>query len=95
VDDNDKLRVERARVKCPVGEICATGKLEIFNKYITTGKKFMAADPALSRVTKLVELTIAEDKSGTVHGPIDAVELSKDGTIRWHKRKDNCPESQN
>jgi hypothetical protein len=93
VDDNGKLRAERAPVKCPVGEICATGKLEIFKKYITAGKKFMVTDPPLSRVIKLVELTIAEDKSGTVHGPIDAVELLNDGTIQWRHKKSNCPEN--
>ena len=97
-----RLTIERPPVECPIGAICATGKLEVFNKYIGSAKEFMTADPAtteswgydLLRVMRLVDLTIAEDQSGSVHGPVDAVELMNDGTIRWRQKKDNCPDSQ-
>ena len=43
------------------------------------------------RLIRLIELTIAEDTSGTVGGPIDALELRRGGEVRWIARKDNCP----
>lgn len=39
-----------------------------------------------------VELTISYDKSGTVGGDVDALELWKDGTIHWIQRKQGCEE---
>jgi hypothetical protein len=100
---NGNLTIERPPVKCPIGTMCATGKLDVFNRYIASGKEFMTADHSsialwgyeLLRVMKLVDLTIAEDQSGTVHGPVDAIELMNDGTIHWRQKKDNCPDSQN
>lgn len=104
VFEDDKITIEHPLVNsCPIGTICATGKLDVFNKYIRT-TEFITTDAAaamksrnyeLLRVIKLVDLTIAEDRSGTVHGPVDAVELLNNGTVRWQQKKDNCPDSQN
>jgi hypothetical protein len=43
---------------------------------------------------RLADLTEAYDLSGTVGGPIDVLQLKKDGGIRWLARKNNCPEDQ-
>jgi hypothetical protein len=43
---------------------------------------------------RLADLTIAYDSSGTVGGRIDVIELTKDGSIRWLAKKDNCPANQ-
>ena len=43
---------------------------------------------------RYVDLTIAYDLSGLVGGPIDALEMRQDGSVRWFYRKANCPENQ-
>jgi hypothetical protein len=73
---------------------CAMGETEIALKYVSLGS-FMLDSDQLSRVTRLAELTVSEDKSGEVGGPIDAVEMSNDGTITWRQKKEVCPESRN
>jgi len=96
--DNNSVKVERHIQNCSVIP-CASGETDVFNKYIASGKGVMTEPPKvmasvgyeLLRVIKLVDLSIAEDKSGTIHGPIDALELSTNGTIRWHQKKCNCP----
>jgi hypothetical protein len=42
---------------------------------------------------RLADLTEAYDPSGTVGGPIDVVELKKNGGVHWIARKDNCPDT--
>jgi hypothetical protein len=42
-------------------------------------------------LVRLVDLTIAYDPSGTVGGPIDAVELWQNGSVHWVQRKEQCP----
>jgi len=80
---------------------CAWGHAETEDRYVRSGKDYMTAsaemlkqcgDPLL-RVVRLAELSITEDKSGALGGPIDALSLHKDGTIHWYKKKCNCPES--
>jgi hypothetical protein len=44
---------------------------------------------------RLADLTAAYDKSGTVGGQIDAVQLKSDGSIQWLAKKEYCPENQN
>ena len=39
---------------------------------------------------RLVELTIHHLKENDVGGPIDAAELSSNGSLRWYSRKPNC-----
>lgn len=45
----------------------------------------------IMRIVRLVDLTIAYDGSGTVGGPVDALELGRGGEVRWVQRKPNCP----
>jgi hypothetical protein len=98
--NNNSVKVERHIQNCTAAP-CASGETDVFNKYMSSGKEFMAASPKLIasvgyellRVIKLVDLSVAEDKTGTIHGPVDAVELSNNGTIRWHQKKCNCPEN--
>jgi hypothetical protein len=101
VFDNGNVKVEHpSNVDCTANP-CASGIVDVYNKYMTSGKEFMTASPKevaavgyeLLRVIKLVDLTIAEDKSETIGGTIDALEFSNNGTIRWHYKKDNCPEN--
>jgi hypothetical protein len=81
---------------------CADGMADVAGRYIESDTEFMTAYPTtikswgyeLLRVVRLVDLTIAYDPSGTVHGPIDALELLNDGTISWRRKKGNCPENQ-
>jgi hypothetical protein len=44
---------------------------------------------------RLADLTSAYDRSRTVGGNIDVLELDKNGHIRWLARKGNCPDSDN
>lgn len=48
-------------------------------------------DVDIERTMRLVELTIKLDDRKTVGGPIDAVQLSRGGDLRWYRRKANCP----
>jgi hypothetical protein len=87
-------------------EPCATGKTQVAGEFIrvtserarqekahfTASAKLLArASAATIRVVRLADLTIAYDNSGTVHEPIDGLELFNDGSIRWFSRKDDCP----
>jgi hypothetical protein len=82
---------------------CASGQDTVFLKYTQSGKDYLKASPAmlktygdgLLRVVKLAELTALEDTTGSVHGPIDALELKTDGTIVWYRKKKNCAQTSN
>ncbi len=39
-----------------------------------------------------VDFVLKNVRSGEIGGPVDAVELSSDGRIRWIQRKPNCPD---
>ena len=43
------------------------------------------------KTMRLVELTIAYHMGNDVGGKIDAIELFKNGGLRWVARKENCP----
>ncbi|MGD0892370.1 MAG: hypothetical protein ABR923_12645 [Terracidiphilus sp.] len=82
-------------MKCMAGvTICGIGKIEVVSEHLLQGP-FMSSSDQLSRLIKLVELTETEDKSGDVGGPIDALEMSNDGTITWKQKKEVCPKSKN
>jgi hypothetical protein len=54
-------------------------------------KSFRSDDLDIVKAIRLADLTIAfYSGPGAVGSPIDAVELRKDGTIRWFARKENC-----
>lgn len=80
---------------CTAGvTICGIGELGVVFEHLMPGP-FMPNSDQITRLTKLVELTEAEDKSGMIGGPIDALEMSKDGAITWKQRKKVCPDHQN
>lgn len=56
-------------------------------------KQFKTEDRDILWVIRLVDLTIAYDKSGTVGGKIDTLELRRGEGIRWYQRKPKCPAS--
>jgi hypothetical protein len=94
----------------PGAQICAGGLTEIAAEFCSETsvlaqreglKQWTISDSLLHRIDKpallpirIVDLTIAYDPKGVVGGKIDAIELRKDGGIRWLQRKDNCPENQ-
>jgi len=81
-------------IDCSSGaKVCSGGETDIVTKYTRFGPFMPDTDP-VSRVIKLVELTICEDKSGTVGGPVDALEMLNDGTINWKLKKEACLDSQ-
>lgn len=95
-----------ARIGCQSTQnICAIGRVDIAEELLAgkTERSRAAAvawssgDPSkfhdLRRVVRIIELTIQHDASGTVGGPIDAVQLNPDGSIEWYARKRNCPEN--
>jgi hypothetical protein len=53
-------------------------------------RTFQPKDLDIIRTIRLVDLTLAFHKGSDVGGKIDAVELSRDGKIRWFARKQNC-----
>lgn len=90
---------------CTTGP-CASGTTDIFTEFVR-GKTERAKKEArrsaplpkgMSRkmlhIIRLVELTIIYDTTHVVGGPIDAVELSGNGGIRWRQLKCNCPKNQ-
>lgn len=57
----------------------------------TGRRKHPAEDVGARLAIRYVELTILHDRTGTVGGAVDAIEMRKDGTIRWIQRKQSCP----
>jgi len=85
---------------------CASGKIDVTMEFIKLTsdrareeKKHFTVSPSvlarasfeMARAVRLVDLTITYDPTQTVGGPVDGLELFKDGSIRWFSRKDNCP----
>ncbi len=48
------------------------------------------ADYDLLKAMRYVALTIRYHIGGDVGGDLDAVEMDKDGSVRWYAKKDNC-----
>jgi hypothetical protein len=99
------LTAETMSVGCPKS-FCAIGEIEIFKEFIG-GTSQRAMDEArtwkppkrsrpenfdILKTMRFVELTISLH-GVDVGGPIDALQLNKDGTVRWFARKKNCPAS--
>ena len=92
--------------KCPWRDYCGIGHTEIvieFASLLSPRAKLEAVrwkpsrkdlDYNVAKMMRLVELT-EKYQTGppTVGGLVDAVQLSKDGTLRWLDRKANCPEN--
>ena len=90
-------------------KVCAGGPTEVAEKFCSgtaearnkSIREWVATKPFPKDIDtesilamRIAELTIERDKSGTVGGNVDAVELNKDG-VHWWQRKDNCPERSN
>jgi hypothetical protein len=84
---------------------CAAGTTDIFEEYISGKTERAAAERYdaspevirsvgrdMAKIIRLVDLAVAFDKSGTIGGKIDAVELSLGGGKRWLQRKEQCAE---
>jgi hypothetical protein len=56
-------------------------------------KGFSSDDRDMLWTMRMVELTIQYHKGGDVGGPVDAVQLNRDGSVRWYARKQNCQEN--
>jgi hypothetical protein len=82
---------------------CAVGETDVFTEYIV-GKTPRSANEKWSaspveRIVRLVELMGTYEQpnaSGIIEvgGPTDALELWKDGSIHWIRKKCNCPDNQ-
>src|SRR5271169_5084468 len=90
---------------------CAVGQTDIFAEY-AAGKTQRAktdfrtsklhqslpagTSPEMALIVRLVDLTATHDLTHTVGFPVDAVELSGNGRIRWVQghRKKACAEKQ-
>jgi hypothetical protein len=95
------------QVECPASTnyFCAQGRPEVAIEFSSgmsqrakdeartwTPPTVIKADQDILRTIRLIELTIKYVTDGSVGGPIDAAELSSNGTLRWYVRKPNCPE---
>lgn len=63
-----------------------------FKQFDSGSFRAISSDRALLRTVRFVDLAIAYDITGTIGGPIDAIEMGKDGSIYWFMRKTQCPE---
>lgn len=89
---------------CPDAPYCFLGEYEIAREFVNLAsdrakkeahkwkppKNSSPLDYDILKAMRLVELT-EQYGPADVGGPIDAVELDKDGTLRWFYNKKNCP----
>jgi len=82
---------------CPINVPCASGETDIFTEFgkrtSERAKAERLPDSPKLKVIRLVELTIAYDKTHNTGGPIDAVQLTPQGKIVWFQRKPSCPDN--
>jgi hypothetical protein len=101
----DPVRLENAQLAECIGDppirMCATGETAVFARFKTDGnpwkgeevvspRKGGKVDLETPRAIRFAELTAIHEQKKTVGGPIDALEVWKDGSIHWVKRKPNC-----
>lgn len=92
--------------KCLLNDFCFIGETEVVSEFLgltsdrakreaatwKPAKGFAPSDYDLLRTIRLVDLTITYHQGiKDVGGPIDAVQLNGDGSLRWFARKRNCP----
>ncbi|MGA9390873.1 MAG: hypothetical protein WBV69_10545 [Candidatus Sulfotelmatobacter sp.] len=89
-----------------MGYLSLSGQTEILNEFIGTGsarakieraitlkesKRWPIFDSDARMVIRLTELVIKYwNHPELAHGPVDAVEIDKGGSVRWIQRKPNC-----
>lgn len=91
--------------RVPIGPFCGIGETDVLAEFamLVTPRaqrensdwqqqrsSRTGMDDDAQRAIRLVDLTIAYDRTNGVGGPIDAAML-KDGKVKWLQRKDNCP----
>lgn len=74
-------------------DLCSLGQTDVISSHLNQKGLFEGPDQ-LNLAIGLVDLTEKEDTTGTVGGPIDALELLTDGKINWEQKKPGCPDSQ-
>lgn len=47
----------------------------------------------VQRVMRVAELTEKYQQGNSIGGPIDALQLNRNGVIQWHTRKQNCADN--
>jgi hypothetical protein len=61
-------------------------------QWVSIPERMNIKDRDMRRAMKFIDLTVAyHPKKELVGGDIDAVELTRDGKVRWISRKANCP----
>lgn len=90
---NGEFTIKHPDNTCSNGvDMCTSGEVATLSTY------FLNAPPdhgdQLSFALRLANLAADGDSTGTIHGPIDALELLADGSINWKQKKDGCPDSQ-
>jgi hypothetical protein len=93
---------------CPLQNFCAIGDAAAVPEFVIgtserSRTEFQNWKPAESgiapryydvrRAIRLAELTIKYQARSDIGGPIDALQLNRDGTIEWYSRKQNCQEN--
>jgi hypothetical protein len=82
--------------------LCAGGEVEIATQVCSEldSHKSVRKPPSKAAhgwaADEILPVSVAEtvadrDRSGDIHGPIDAIELTKAGKMRWLRKKSNCP----
>jgi hypothetical protein len=100
--DGHKIRTSTPPLPDCITQPCASGKIDIPMEFIKLTsrrarlekQRFIVPKSVsfeMAHAIRLVELTIANDKTHEVGGPVDGLELLENGSIRWFRRKDNCP----
>jgi hypothetical protein len=98
------LHYRGSTVSCPNNSFCPLGRIEIAMEFAnqTSRRAKLEAkrwrppkgakpdDYDILRTMRLVELTKKYYKGSDVGGPIDAVEMDRDGGVRWFALKPNC-----
>jgi hypothetical protein len=92
-------------IRCITDRICVSGQKELGMEFAqrdterakaeaktwtTIGDATSPQDYDIVRTIQLAQTIARYDTEGTIGGPIDAVQLNRDGTIRWYRRKQNC-----
>jgi hypothetical protein len=91
---------------CPLNGFCVIGRGEVVIEFLTKSSE-RARQEARSwspddgrtpqaffdvrRAVRLAELTKRYQQGSAVGGPIDAVQINRDGHAEWYQRKPNCP----
>jgi hypothetical protein len=90
---------------CSNHNFCASGVINVVLEFVNSlserakrealewrpPKGTLSRDYDIFKAKRLVELTILHQDGKDVGGPIDAVQLSRDGSIHWQALKSICP----